>query len=54
MLYGADLIRAGWNTSFVPDTATDQSHTLANIRAFKRALENHPVRALPCGPKGGH
>ena len=51
MLYGADLLRAGWNTSFVPDTATDQAHTLANIRAFKRALDAHPVRAGHCGGK---
>ena len=38
MLYGDDLLAAGWNRSFMPDTPTDQSHTLANVAAFARAV----------------
>ena len=36
MVYGADLIAAGWNRTFVADTPTDQRHTLANVAAFAR------------------
>eukprot|EP00466_Bigelowiella_natans_P006571 jgi/Bigna1/88157/estExt_fgenesh1_pg.C_280189 len=39
MIYGSDLISAGWNRSFVPDTNTDTNHTQANIRAFQRAVK---------------
>lgn len=41
MLYGDDLIQAGWDRTFVPDTPTNVSHTMMNIAAFARA-----VRAL--------
>jgi len=50
MFYGADLLAAGWNTSFVPDTPTDQSHTQANVQAFKRTLVEHPIQPVQCGP----
>lgn len=38
MIYGEDLLRAGWNTTFVRDTPTDMRHTEANKKAFKDAL----------------
>ena len=43
MLYGDDLLAAGWDSKFVADTPTNQSHTLANVAAFKVALEQCPA-----------
>ena len=51
LLYGADLLGAGWNRTFVADTPTDQSHTLANVAAFAkawRALDRF-VQPVACG-----
>ena len=52
MLYGADLIRNGWNRTFVPDTDKDQSHTLANVLAFKLAAIDldRLIRPSDCEP----
>ncbi len=51
MLYGADLLAAGWNRTFVADTPTDQRHTLANVAAFAKALRELDalVQPVPCG-----
>lgn len=52
MLYGADLLAAGWNRTFVADTPTDQRHTLANVAAFSGALRalDALVQLSPCQP----
>ena len=47
MIYGQDLLDAGWSRAFVPDTPKDQNHTKANIQAFKAALENLSKLVLP-------
>jgi hypothetical protein len=51
LLYGQDLLEAGWDTAFVPDTLTNQTHTLANNEAFRRAWKklDATVAADPCG-----
>ena len=51
MLYGQDLLDHGWDTSFVPDTLHNQSHTIANKEAFKRAWKAFDllVGQDPCG-----
>ena len=51
MFYGADLIAAGWDRAFVPDTPTNVSHTRANQAAFARALRNLDALLAPaaCG-----
>jgi len=53
MLYGDDLIAAGWDRAFVPDTATNVSHSRANIAAFARAVRALDAAAMPvsCGDK---
>ena len=53
MLYGADLLAAGWNRTFVADTPTDQRHTLANVAAFGKAVRalDALVTPIPCGPR---
>ena len=45
-----ELLAAGWDTRFVPDTVDNQSHTLANNRAFERAWRalDGTVLADPC------
>ena len=47
MIYGADLIAAGWDRTFVPDTPADQRHTLANVAAFARAFRALEAWVLP-------
>ena len=51
MLYGEDLLAAGWDRAFVPDTPTNVSHTRANIAAFGRAVAALDQLVLPaeCG-----
>jgi len=51
MLYGDDLLAAGWDRAFVPDTDTNVSHTLANVAAFAAAVKARDklVLAPPCG-----
>ena len=55
LLYGQDLLNAGWDNRFVPDTLLNQSHTIANNEAFKRAWQDldEIVAADPCGSGGG-
>jgi hypothetical protein len=54
LLYGQDLIAAGWDNSFVPDTLSNQSHTIANNEAFQRAWKklDDVVAADACGGAG--
>lgn len=52
MLYGADLVAAGWDLAFVADTPSDVSHTNANKESFARALRALDAKALP-DPCGG-
>ena len=54
MLYGEDLVNAGWDRTFVPDTPTNVSHTLANVGAFARAAAALDRLVLPaqCGGAG--
>jgi hypothetical protein len=49
MLYGGDLLRAGWNTSGAPPT--DFAHVHARGAAFERALAALAERVVPrcCG-----
>ena len=51
MLYGTDLLVAGWNRTFVADTPTDQRHTLANVAAFAKAWKalDEWVQPVACG-----
>ena len=51
MLYGADLLAAGWDRTFVPDTPTNVSHTLANVAAFAKAVRrlDQLFAPVPCG-----
>eukprot|EP00746_Dinoflagellata_sp_MGD_P065272 gnl/MRDRNA2_/MRDRNA2_27201_c0_seq1.p1 gnl/MRDRNA2_/MRDRNA2_27201_c0~~gnl/MRDRNA2_/MRDRNA2_27201_c0_seq1.p1 ORF type:complete len:481 (+),score=78.77 gnl/MRDRNA2_/MRDRNA2_27201_c0_seq1:63-1505(+) len=49
MLYGADLVAAGWDRTFVPDTPTNVSHTQKNQAAFVNALKNLDSLVMPCG-----
>ena len=51
MIYGHDLLAAGWNRTFVADTPTDQTHTLANVRAFSKAIHalDHLMTPAACG-----
>ena len=53
MLYGEDLINAGWDRKFVPDTPTNVSHTLANVGAFSRAAAALDRLVLPVQCGGG-
>ena len=51
MLYGADLLAAGWDRTFVPDTPTNVSHSRANIAAFATAVRELDAlfAPAPCG-----
>jgi len=51
MLYGADLLAAGWDRAFVPDTPSNVSHTRANIAAFAAAVRklDELMEPTPCG-----
>mmetsp|Transcript_1726 Transcript_1726/g.2210 ORF Transcript_1726/g.2210 Transcript_1726/m.2210 type:complete len:220 (-) Transcript_1726:201-860(-) len=41
MVYGKDLINAGWNLTFVADKpSNDYNHTKDNIHSFSKAFEN--------------
>ena len=51
LLYGQDLLDSGWDNHFVPDTITNQTHTIANNQAFKRAWKklDNTILADSCG-----
>lgn len=51
LLYGSNLMAAGWNTAQVEDTPTNMTITLANIAAFKAAVSNLAAATEPrcCG-----
>ena len=40
MIYGENLITQNWNTTFVPDTPTNQDHTRRNIRVFQQTFDD--------------
>lgn len=48
MLYGADLVAAGWDRRFVPDTPTNVSHTQKNQAAFESAVRALDSLMSPC------
>lgn len=51
MIYGANLLDAGWDLTFVPDTPTDMTHTKRNSVAFKAAFDalDSIVHPAACG-----
>ncbi len=51
MIYGEDLLAAGWDRAVVPDTPTNVSHTEANIASFATAFNTLSRLVLPtnCG-----
>ena len=53
MIYGEDLVEAGWSKAFVPDTPSDTNHTKANVRAFQTALDHLGRLVRPAAECGG-
>ncbi|EGD75730.1 hypothetical protein PTSG_07846 [Salpingoeca rosetta] len=51
MLFGPDLMHAGWNPNPPADTLTNMTATEANVRAFQRAVATVETRLKPrcCG-----
>ena len=48
---GPDLFGAGWDDRWIPDTLTDQNHSLYNIKVFADATKKHDGLITPrcCG-----
>ena len=53
VFWGADLQSAGWNFTWVQDTPTDMSHSLANKARFKRMVTEEGGSAAVYRVPGG-